>query len=253
VIEALPVLGLGLASVLVGILVGTTGIGGFLIIPALSFLTGVPIRAAMGTALLASAANGALGAYLFRRRGNVDWSVAWPLAAGAVIFAFVGAWLNRWLPVRLVVGALGCVMLAGSILSLRKASAPRPQLARAKPWARFAVLLLIGCLSGMVAGLTGAGGPLVSVPLMAILAYPVLATVGAGQILQLVAGASGLIPYWQAGNVSLDMALIIVPLQLLGIRLGVQLAHAVDSRIATRAVAIVGMAAGLGILAFAGA
>ena len=253
--EILPALWLAAAAIGVGILVGSTGIGGFLIIPALTLFAGVPIRVAMGTALVAAAANGALGAWLFHRRGNIDWTLAAPLAGGSVLFALFGAWLNRWLPVALIVAALGLVMFVGSIATFfnvsRRASAGSLASAPAPGRARLVALIAIGCLSGLVAGLTGAGGPLVSVPLMAMLAYPTLIAVGAGQVLQLVASASAAIPYSQAGHVSVDAAIIIVPAQLIGIRIGVGLAHVVDPRIAARVVAGVGAAAGLFILSLA--
>ena len=250
--DPLPLLGLAAAAIVVGTLVGATGIGGFLIIPALILCADLPVRTAMGTALLASAANGALGAWLFHRRGNVDGRIALPLAAGSVLFALFGAWLNRWLPVPLIAGALGIVMILGSGAALfGKASRAAPQgLPPARGW-RGASLAAIGCLAGLVAGLTGAGGPLVSVPLMAMLAYPTLAAVGAGQVLQLVASAFAAIPFAQAGHLALDAALVVVPAQLLGIRLGVGLAHVVDARIASRAVAAMGAVAGVLIVVMA--
>ena len=244
-------LGLGAASVVIGLLVGATGIGGFLIIPAFMVLADLPVRTAMGTALLVAAANGALGAYLFLRRGNVDWAVAAPLAAGALVFSLCGGWLNHWLPVPLVVGALGCVMVAGSIASFRNAGMARSAMRGEKPGARTALLASIGCVSGLAAGLTGAGGPLVSVPLMSMLSYPVLTTVGASQVLQLAASLSGSIPYWQTGQVSIAALLLVVPMHLLGIRVGVGIAYKVEPRAATRAVAILGAAAGIGIFILA--
>ena len=71
--------GLCAASIIIGIMVGATGIGGFLIIPVLVQLADLPIRSAMGCALVIAAANGAMGAWLFRRRGKVEWAVARPL------------------------------------------------------------------------------------------------------------------------------------------------------------------------------
>ena len=243
--------GLGAASLVIGVMVGATGIGGFLIIPVLIQLADLPIRSAMGAALVIAAANGALGAWLFRRRGKVDWAVAWPLVCGSVAFALVGGWLNRWLPVPIVVGALGCIMIAGSAANLRQPRSPPSTQTGAHPRNNFPMLACIGALSGLTAGLTGAGGPLVSVPLLNIMDYPVLTAVGASQVLQLAASLFGSVSYWQDGIIPVAILGIVVPIHLIGIWLGVRLVHAVDQRLATRAVAVLGLTAGIGILALA--
>jgi uncharacterized membrane protein YfcA len=250
--------GLASASLVIGIMVGATGIGGFLIIPVLVQLVDLPIRSAMGSALVIAAANGAMGAWLFRRRGKVDWSVARPLVVGSVAFALVGGWLNRWLPVSMVVAILGCIMIAGSAANLWKPRAlhspQSPQEgtpSRTHLRTRFSLLASIGALSGLTAGLTGAGGPLVSVPLLNIMPYPVLTAVGASQVLQLAASLFGSISYWQEDLIPIAPLIMVIPMHLIGIWLGVKLVHAVDQRLATQAVAVLGMAAGIGILTLA--
>jgi uncharacterized membrane protein YfcA len=243
--------GLGAASLMIGIMVGATGIGGFLIIPVLVQLVDLPIRSAMGTALVIAAANGALGAWLFRRRGKVDWAVAKPLVIGSVVFALVGGWLNRWLPVPAVVAILGCIMIAGSAANLWKPHPMRSPQPQEQSRTHFPLLASIGALSGLTAGLTGAGGPLVSVPLLNIMAYPVLTAVGASQMLQLAASLFGSTSYWQDGLIPIAPLTVAIPMHLIGIWLGVKLVHAVDQRLATRVVAVLGMAAGIGILALA--
>ncbi len=243
--------GLGAASIIIGAMVGATGIGGFLIIPVLVQLGDLPIRSAMGSALVIAAANGAMGAWLFRRRGKVDWAAARPLVLGSIAFALAGGWLNRWLPVSMVVAILGGIMIAGSAANLWKPRAMQTPPTGAPSRGRFSLLTSIGALSGLTAGLTGAGGPLVSVPLLNIMAYPVLTAVGASQMLQLAASLSGSISYWQDDLIPLAPLTVAIPMHLIGIWLGVKLVHAIDQRLATRVVAALGMAAGMGILALA--
>jgi len=249
--DMLAWVGLGSASIVIGIMVGATGIGGFLIIPVLVQLADLPIRSAMGSALVIAAANGALGAWLFRRRGKVDWAVARPLVAGSVAFALVGGWLNRWLPVPVVVAILGGIMIAGSAANLWKPRALRSPQTGTPSSTHYSLLASIGALSGLTAGLTGAGGPLVSVPLLNIMAYPVLTAVGASQMLQLAASLFGSISYWQDDLIPIAPLSVAIPMHLIGIWLGVKLVHAVDQRLATRVVAVLGMTAGIGILMLA--
>ncbi|MGB6104439.1 MAG: sulfite exporter TauE/SafE family protein [Pusillimonas sp.] len=244
-------IGLGLSAACIGVLTGATGIGGFLIIPALVVLADLDIRTAIGTALVLGAASGLLGAKLYRGKGNLPWALVIPLVIGAACFAMLGGWLNQWLPVRLIAGALGFVMVVGSLCVLRrkKNGSDFPALLLTKYDSL--LLVLIGCLSGLVAGLTGAGGPLISIPLMTALAYPVLASIGASQVMQIVACIFGVAIYWEAGNISWSALAIIVPLQLIGTVFGVRLSHAVDSDLASRSVALLGILGGIAILGLA--
>lgn len=238
-VPALPlvaVIALGL-----GTAVGATGIGGVLMIPALWILLGVPLRDAMGTVLAASAANGALAAWLYFRRGSIQWPIAIPLCAGALVSGFAGGTINPYLPAPLLIKGLGAVMAASCAWTFIRRGEPAEE-ARA---GRAPQLFGVGFVSGLAAGLTGAGGPLVSVPLMTALAFPFLATVAASQVLQLVASASGAAAFWRAGALDLQMLALIVPLQLLGIWAGVRLAHRIDVALARKVLAALGVAVGL--------
>ena len=78
----------------VGALIGAVGIGGVLLIPALTAFAALPIQTAMATALFSFTFTGIVGTWLFQRRGSIDWPVARPVLLTAVVFAFFGAWAN---------------------------------------------------------------------------------------------------------------------------------------------------------------
>lgn len=229
------------AALFVGAAVGATGVGGVLLVPVLWLLGGVPIRDAMGTVLTASAANGALAALLFARRDSVDWRIALPLSAGGLVFAFAGGAMNAHLPAAVLVKLLGAVMALGCAYAF---FTPVSLFSAPRSGARSALLFAVGLASGLAAGLTGAGGPLVSVPLMTALGFSFLATVAASQVLQLVASASGAAAYWREGAIAVSFLALIVPLQLAGIWAGVRIAHHVDVSLARRALAALGVLVG---------
>lgn len=240
---------LGAVAMIIGFFVGATGIGGFLIIPAMVAIGGLPLQVAIGTALATGVSNGALGAFLYRRRGSVDKTLAIPLALGGACFGLVGGSISPLLSPVIVASILGVVMLLGSGFALRKSGTdPSSPTSSPRTGSRFVLLTGIGALSGLVGGVTGAGGPLVSVPLLTILSYSVPLTVGASQYLQLVASTSGIIPYWRAGDISLVALGLIVPLQLLGVWFGVRATHSMELAVARKVVAGLGFAVGAGIL-----
>lgn len=82
----------------VGALSGFFGIGGgFLIVPGLMFATGMPLRYAIGTSLVAVAAFGATTAGNYAVSGLVDWRMAALFVGGGAVGGIIGAGLGRLL------------------------------------------------------------------------------------------------------------------------------------------------------------
>jgi len=88
--ENLPwLVGLGLTS---GALSGFFGIGGgFLVVPALILATGMPIKYAVGSSLLAVTAFGLTTSANYAVSGLVDWALAGLFIAGGLVGGLIGA------------------------------------------------------------------------------------------------------------------------------------------------------------------
>jgi uncharacterized membrane protein YfcA len=90
--QYVPVMGQG---VLVGLISGLVGAGGgFLIIPALVLLTGLPIRLAVGTSLVIIAANSLFGFLGDVFHSDIDWAFLLPFSAFSVGGIFLGMALS---------------------------------------------------------------------------------------------------------------------------------------------------------------
>ncbi|MBD3782344.1 MAG: sulfite exporter TauE/SafE family protein, partial [Micrococcales bacterium] len=74
--------------------------GGFIIVPALVLVLGLPMQSAVGTSLLIVAANSATS--LVARLGSihVDWSVILPFTAAAMVATVAGKQVADRLPAR---------------------------------------------------------------------------------------------------------------------------------------------------------
>src|SRR5687767_6161719 len=86
-----------LSGLVVGLIVGMTGVGGgSLMTPWLVLMFNVQPAVAVGTDLLYAAITKTGGAWAHGRRGNVDWKTVGALAAGSVPASLVTTWgLNK--------------------------------------------------------------------------------------------------------------------------------------------------------------
>ena len=65
-------LALGALGLLIGLLVGATSIGGVLLVPALVFVWGIEVHAAVATSMASFMLGGLVAALLFGRHGSVN-------------------------------------------------------------------------------------------------------------------------------------------------------------------------------------
>ena len=109
----------------VGVLTGFFGVGGgFLIVPLLVLLFGLPIRSAVGTSLLVIAVGCAAGLAAHLATGGLDWPVAGAFTCAGIVGAFAGSRLSPYVPARrlsegfaLLVAAVGVFLLLESAVS----------------------------------------------------------------------------------------------------------------------------------------
>lgn len=111
-----------LEGVLVGVLTGIVGAGGgFLIIPVLVLMVGLPMKQAVGTSLLIIAAKsligfvGDLGA-----SQNIDWLFLGLFTALATIGILIGVYLSNYIPSKKLKTSFGWFVLIMAIYILTK-------------------------------------------------------------------------------------------------------------------------------------
>ncbi|MHA7277776.1 sulfite exporter TauE/SafE family protein [Arthrobacter sp. HLT1-21] len=90
-------------GILVGVLTGLLGVGGgFLIIPALTLLLGIPMRQAVGTSLVIIVLNSTAGLWAHASGFTIDWPIALAFSGAAVLGSFAASRLSHRLDDRLV-------------------------------------------------------------------------------------------------------------------------------------------------------
>jgi uncharacterized membrane protein YfcA len=229
---------LAAVAVLVGFFIGSVGVGGVLLIPALALLGGVDgpmsIHHAAATALISFFFTGLLGSWLFYRRGSMDWRMALPVCAGSVLFSYLGALLAARVaprPLTLLIAAI--IVFAGVYVLLPSRRADHGY-RDGRGAAQQGLLAGVGAVAGLGSGLSGAGGALFSVPMMMALGFAPLAAIGTSQVLQIVVAASGTAGTVQQGFVDWRVAALVSAFQLGGVMLGTRAAHAVSGLVLRR-------------------
>ena len=149
-----------------GLLGGLFGVGGGLIIvPGLVGLARMERRLAHGTSLAATLPIAAASLLTYLSHGNVDWAVALFLAIGAIVGAIVGTQLLRVIPKNVLVIVFVITVLATATrLLLGSDTSGRVDLTVQMGL----LLVVIGFITGTLAGLLGIGGGVIMVPSMVV-------------------------------------------------------------------------------------
>lgn len=108
-------------GVVVGVLTGFVGVGGgFLIIPALVLLGGIPMKEAVGTSLLIIAFKSAIGFMEYLNHVTLDWQLMVTFTLAASIGMGAGIYLSRRIDGRHLQKGFGYFVLAVAVFVLLK-------------------------------------------------------------------------------------------------------------------------------------
>jgi hypothetical protein len=114
-----PILGVAFAT---GLLSGFLGVGGgFIRMPALFYLVGVPVPVAVGTDLFEIVFSGGIGSFLYAMDGAVNLTIVVPLLAGSALGARLGAAATSLVDGSDIEVYFGVMLLLGAVaVAVRK-------------------------------------------------------------------------------------------------------------------------------------
>jgi uncharacterized membrane protein YfcA len=270
-------LSLIVAGLVIGVVVGLTGMGGgALMTPILVIFFGIPPLAAVSNDLVVSAVMKPVGAWVHLRRGTVNLRLVGLLCVGSVPCAFCGVlvtralggstgvqdWTKLALGIALLVAAGGLIVKAYLALlargrraaerAARDASGSDPLADRPAAPIRLRPVptVLIGALGGLIVGMTSVGsGSLIIIALLAL--YPALSAAGLVgtdlvQAVPLVISAA--IGHLIFGDFKLDLTASLLIGCLPGVYLGARLSSRAPGGLVRRALALVLLASALKLL-----
>ncbi|MBM3927950.1 MAG: sulfite exporter TauE/SafE family protein [Sphingomonadales bacterium] len=239
-----------LAGVLVGMIVGLTGVGGgSLMTPLLVLAFGFHPVTAVGTDLLYAAATKSVGTAVHGWRGTVDWRVVRRLAVGslpatiATLLVLHHAGVAQTETGHVVGVLLGATLLVSAAATLLRARITA-QLARFRPIGEArvtAATIAVGAILGVLVSLTSVGAGALGMTALLLL-YPHLpvnrlvgSDIAHAVPLTLVAG----IGHWMLGSVDLILLLSLLIGSVPGIVIGSLIASRVSDRVLAPVLSVV--------------
>jgi uncharacterized protein len=194
-----------LSNLFVGVLLGISSIGGFLLPLIFVGFLGLPLRDSLALSFLSFAVAGVIGAYYYWKSGNMDVKLATFLSIGSIPGALIGVKLNVLIPddtAKLLLYLF--VLVSGLSLFLKskkrdKKDSVGPE--KSKLLDSKASILVIGLISAAICSLTGAGGPILLVPLLSNLGISIRVAVGVCLLNSVVIAIPSVFGYFQYSNI----------------------------------------------------
>ena len=110
----------------VGFSTGLVGAGGgFLFVPVLVLVGGLPMKTAIGTSTLVTAANAFAGLAGQLSHTSIDWSLALSISTAAIVGAILGSRLIHRMPPEKLRKIFGCFVFLMAVFMLFKELWPR--------------------------------------------------------------------------------------------------------------------------------
>lgn len=189
-----------LGNFVVGGLIGICGIAGFLLPMMYAGLLGFPVGQSLALSFLAFFVSGAIGSYNFHKQGNLDIRFSLVIGAGSFVGGLLGVKLNALVtPFQAKILLYLVVLLSGLSILLRREKTGKDGKAGSAGNAGNAAgtaalsghsvptdgllgsrvfVVLFGFVTGAICSLSGAGGPVLVMPLLVALGMPVHMSIG---------------------------------------------------------------------------
>lgn len=213
----------GLAASILGSFIGVGG--GFLAVPLLTLLIGIPMHIAIGISLISVFLTSASAFTVYFRRGFVDLKLGLFLETASIVGAFLGANIAIMLSAYILKLIFGIVLAYVSYRMFGEGPAEdeRRVLWRSKPL-KAACGYLTSFVAGLISGLLGIGGGTLKVPIMVlVLDVPVRVAMATSTFMIIITSATALSVYVTNNLVDVMLGASIAIGALIGAQIGSRL------------------------------
>ena len=232
-----------LLNLAVGVCIGLTGIAGFLLPMFYTGFLGMPAAEALALSFSAFLLSGILGSVTYYKEGNLEIRPAVVLSAGSLLGALAGVRVNLLIPEDVMQIILYVVVLVSGISILLRSSGKEGK--QGDPAAlsrgRLVFYFLLGIVTGAVCAASGAGGPVLVMPLLTLLGFPAHTAVGMSLFDSIFIAMPAAAGYLWHGAEEQEMFLLLIPVLIahgIGVAVGSKNAKKIDQTALKRIVAV---------------
>ncbi|RMF40811.1 MAG: sulfite exporter TauE/SafE family protein [Anaerolineae bacterium] len=213
-----------LAIFVLSILFSMLGLGGALVYNPLMVWFGYDFKeVVVSTGLLLNGLTALSAAWVYYRKGLIDFSIGLPLTLAAMLGAPVGAWFTRFVPTTTLMWLFSLVVIVSAWRMLRTSGAVDPETVRGTHLQRALLGSAVGFVVGALAGLLGIGGGFLFVPLLIFLGYPTKVAAATTALAVVFSSFSGLAGHLAAGHVDWQLMTFAGLAVVLGSQIGARL------------------------------
>lgn len=239
-----------LLNLLVGACIGLTGIAGFLLPMFYTGFLGMPAGESLALSFSAFLISGVLGSVTYYRQGNLDLKPAVILSAGSLPGALAGVWVNLLIPEDVMQMILYIVVLVSgvSILLRKDGKTDGPERQMTVAGTKAVLFFLLGMATGAVCAASGAGGPVLVMPLLTLIGFPAHTAVGISLFNSVFIALPAAGGYLWSGAENTEMFLLLIPVLIahgIGVVFGSRNAEKIDPVMLKRIVAAASIAIAL--------
>ena len=220
----------------IGMSLGLLGGGGsILTVPALVYVVGQTPQAAVTASLMIVGANSAMGAFMHRSQGTLNWKVALLFGGVGMAAAYLAAGWSKALPASTLMILFATLMLVVGLFMMLK---PTP-LAADDSGRGWLVTVASGAGVGLLTGFLGVGGGFLIVPaLVMLVGLPIRQAVGTSLVVIAMNSLAGFLGHLHGPPVDIQVVVIFVTAGLTGALVGARLARFVHPEHLRKAFAI---------------
>ena len=241
--SALILSGVAIFCFLVGIVIGVAGVGGILIIPFLIYAIGYDIHTVIPAGMAGFCLAAITAVYSYGSRGSIRWDKALYLMIGAAPGAYLGSFTLWFLPGWVLEVFVCTLVVISGIRSLRNAPVTKDSSSYEK--VPNLLLVILGFLVGYGSSLSGTGGPLLLIPSLLLLNFPVLTAVGLSMAIQIPIAPFATLGHIFHGAIDWVLAAPIGIGIASGVLIGAAIAHSISTHTMQRVVAVVLLVCGV--------
>lgn len=237
-----------LVNIIVGLLIGWSGIAGFLLPMFYVGYMKLPVASALTLSFASFAVSGIIGATNYHKKGNLPIKTAIPLGIGSLIGAIPGVALNSMIPADIVKFLLYVVVLASGIsILIREKRTKNISSSKTSLIQSPLIVAFLGFITAIICALSGAGGPILVMPLLVVLGMDVRLAIGTALFGSIFIALPSIVGYGLQSNISTLWSILLMSCVAhgIGVLIGSKTSHFIKQKPLKITVAIFSIAIAL--------